>query len=229
MLKAVCFDMFHTLADPSKHPETLDSAFLNIPHEQWSAAMWEKNLCRERGLGTLKTLREIIDRACDALPVLVSAEKREELTAFRAERFRLMMREIDPEIVDTVRALKEMGLKIGLISNADVGDRIYWPESPLYPYFDDTIFSCDVGLVKPDPAIYRLSLEHLHVRPPEALFVGDGGDRELMGAKETGMHTVCTEFLIRRPDKERSEIHAYADRVIGCFRELVPIAQAMRA
>ncbi|MER2221937.1 MAG: HAD family hydrolase, partial [Rhodococcus sp. (in: high G+C Gram-positive bacteria)] len=97
---------------------------------------------------------------------------------------------------------------------------------PVYPFFDDSIFSCDVGLLKPDPAIFRLSLENLHVHPAEALFVGDGGSREMQGAKQTGLGTVCTEYLRRHPAKERRTIRKYADHTIRQFSELPEIVKA---
>ena len=225
MLKAVCFDMFSTLADPGVAPEKEESDLMGIPHEKWSAAMWEDGLCRDRGLGNITSLRGIIDRACENLSIPVDEATRQALTRVREERFRKMLTLMAPEIVDTVRKLKDMGLKIGLVSNADVGDRLHWEESPVRPYFYDSIWSCDVGLVKPDPAIYRLSLEHLGVLPQEALFVGDGGSDELRGAKDVGLITVCTEAILRRADPERAQIHRYADYVISRFEELVGIAE----
>ena len=39
---------------------------------------------------------------------------------------------------------------------------------------DEPVFSCVVGLCKPDPRIYRLALERLSVQAEESLFVGDG-------------------------------------------------------
>lgn len=225
MLKAVCFDMFSTLADPGVAPEKAESDLIGIPHEKWSAAMWEDGLCRDRGLGNIRSLRGIIDRACENLSIPVDEAARQALVRVREERFRKMLTLMAPEIVDTVRKLKEMGLKIGLISNADVGDRLHWEDSPAQPYFDDSIWSCDVGLVKPDPAIYRLSLERLGVLPEEALFVGDGGSDELRGAKDVGLMTVCTEAISRRADPERAEILRYADHVISRFEDLIGIAE----
>ncbi len=147
------------------------------------------------------------------------------MEAARCERLRLAVTEIDGQIVETIRQLKENGLKIGLISNADVCDRLYWNTSPVFPYFDDSIFSCDVALLKPDPEIFLLSLSHLGVKPSEALFVGDGGSQELKGAKAVGMGTVCTEYLVRHPSRERRIIHKSADYTIRQFRELLEIVR----
>ena len=224
MIQAVCFDMFDTLADARRHMEQSESDILGITPEDWGAVMWEKELCRDRGLGVVKTVREMIDRACDALTFPVSDEQRQAVEAARRERLRQAVTEIDQQIVDTIRQLKESGLKIGLISNADVCDRLYWDQSPVYPYFDDGIFSCDVGLLKPDPEIFLLSLSHLGVDASAALFVGDGGSRELSGAKAVGMTTVCTEYLFRHPAKERKVIQKSADYTIQQFRELLDIA-----
>ena len=225
MIQAVCFDMFDTLADAHRQLEHTENDILGITPEEWGAAMWEETLCRDRGLGFVKTVREMIDRACDSLPFPVSEEQRQAVEAARCERLRLAVTEIDGQIVDTIRQLKEMGMKIGLISNADVCDRLFWDQSPVYPYFDDSIFSCDVGMLKPDPEIYLLSLSHLGVVPSDALFVGDGGSRELSGARSVGMGTVCTEYLIRHPAAERKTILKSADYTIRQFRELTDIVR----
>ena len=225
MIRAVCFDMFDTLADAHRQLEFSESDILGITPAEWGSAMWEENLCRDRGLGFVRTVREMIDRACELLPFPVSEEQRQALEAARCERLRLAVTEIDGQIVETIRRLKDTGLKIGLISNADVCDRLYWDRSPVYPYFDDSIFSCDVGLLKPDPDIFLLSLSHLGVNPSETLFVGDGANRELAGARSVGMGTVCTEYLTRHPARERKEILASADYTIRQFRELLEIVR----
>ena len=45
----------------------------------------------------------------------------------------------------------------------------------------------DEGIEKPAPAIYALSVEQLGVAPERCLFLGDGGNRELTGARKAGM------------------------------------------
>ena len=225
MIRAVCFDMFDTLADAHRRLEHLESDILGISAAEWGSAMWEENLCRDRGLGVVKSVREMIDRACNLLPFPVSEQQRRDVEAARCERLRLAVTEIDGQISDTIRQLKDSGLKIGLISNADVCDRLYWETSPVYPYFDDSIFSCDVAMLKPDPEIFLLSLSRLGVSSSDALFVGDGGSRELEGARSVGMGTVCTEYLIRHPAEERKTIMKSADYTIRQFRELTDIVR----
>ncbi len=222
-IKAVCFDLFFTLADPQRDLEHTESDPLGVTPEEWGRACWNDPLGTERGLGQVKTDRELIERACACLKKTVTEEQKDKARLAKNARMRKAVTDIAPEIVGTVRSLHGRGYKIGLISNADVCDRMYWDESPLAPYFDDVIFSCDVGMMKPDPGIYRLSLSHLNVRPEETVFVGDGGSCEHKGAKSVGMHTVCVQHLISYNGKNGTKIRKSADAVIRHFQDLLQI------
>lgn len=62
---------------------------------------------------------------------------------------------------------------LGLISNAWSGLREVLRRLGLLDLFDVVVISAEVGLLKPDPRIYRLALERLQVPPPMAAFVDD--------------------------------------------------------
>lgn len=219
-IKAVCFDLFFTLADPHCELEYTESEPLGITGEEWAKACWSEPLGTARGLGLIRTDRELIEQACAGLGRTFTEEQKDRARLAKNMRMRKAVTEIAPGILSTVRCLKQRGYRIGLISNADVCDRMYWNESPLAPYFDDVIFSCDVGILKPDPAIYRLSMEHLDVQPETAVFVGDGGSNEHKGAKKAGMRTVCVQHLICYQGKKGTGIRRFADRVISDFTDL---------
>ena len=220
-IKAVCFDLFFTLADPHCELEYTESDPLGVTTEEWGRANWSEPLSSERGLGIVKDDHEIIRRACSMLSSQVSEEQMERARLAKEERMKLAVTAIRPEIVETVRTLKQRGYLIGLISNADVVDKMHWSESPLEPYFDDVIFSCDVGFLKPDRKIYELSLEHLGVKGKEAVFVGDGGSREHTGAKAIGMKTVCVRHLMKWPNNEYKQIRKNVDLTLNCFSDLL--------
>jgi epoxide hydrolase-like predicted phosphatase len=65
-------------------------------------------------------------------------------------------------------------------------------EFDFFDCFDQIIFSCDVGLRKPDPRIYRLALARLGSDPEECLFVDDK-KRNTDAAREAGMKTITLE------------------------------------
>src|SRR5690606_30134346 len=85
---------------------------------------------------------------------------------------------------------REDGYLIGLISNADAMEYAAWLGSALPDLVDAAVFSCEVGFVKPERAIYEKCFALLDVAGSDCLFVGDGGSNELIGAKEAGMTTV---------------------------------------
>jgi putative hydrolase of the HAD superfamily len=100
-----------------------------------------------------------------------------------------------PGVVDTLRRLRERGYLIGLITVCSEDIEVLWPETEFAGLFDAEVFSSRVGLSKPDPRIYLACCDALGVEPHEALFVGDGANDELEGARRVGMEAV----LIHRP------------------------------
>jgi putative hydrolase of the HAD superfamily len=90
------------------------------------------------------------------------------------------------------------GIATALVSDAGFDDIEAWHQSPLASRLDVTVFSCEVGVRKPDPSIYRCALEQVGVDAPHALFVGDGGSDEHRGARAVGMRAVFVTRLLRQ-------------------------------
>ena len=85
------------------------------------------------------------------------------------------------------------GLKLGLVSNAfDPGWLLHrdLEQMGLAERLDFSVFSSEVGMRKPHPAIFERALEALEVEPENALFVGDRLFEDVRGAAELGMTTV---------------------------------------
>lgn len=82
-------------------------------------------------------------------------------------------RETIPGMEGTVKALKEAGYGIYLLSNASKAQHDYWPRVPVSAYFDGKLISCDVKVVKPCPRIYELFTEKFGLKPEECLFIDD--------------------------------------------------------
>jgi putative hydrolase of the HAD superfamily len=104
-------------------------------------------------------------------------------------------------------SLRDRGLKLGLVSNAfDPGWllREDLARMGLAERFDVAVFSSEVGLRKPHPAIFRAALDALGVAPERTLFVGDRRYEDVRGPKELGMKTVLALWF-RVDEDERGE------------------------
>lgn len=77
---------------------------------------------------------------------------------------------IEPSMIDVLRTARAAGLRTGLLSNSwglDY-DRDGWDT-----LFDAVVISGEVGLRKPDPAIYALAAQRLALPPEQIVFVDD--------------------------------------------------------
>lgn len=94
---------------------------------------------------------------------------------------------LDEELVGLIRELRSVGIRIGLVSNhpRELRQRL----GDLEPLLDAVVISGEVGVLKPDSAIYRLALERLDVAPEEAFFVDDWRPN-VEGARRLGMSGV---------------------------------------
>jgi putative hydrolase of the HAD superfamily len=81
--------------------------------------------------------------------------------------------QVDQELVAFIRGLRP-GRKTALLSNALSNLRAYLSEEwKISDAFDLIVVSAEEGLMKPDPAIYRLALERLAVPASAAVFIDD--------------------------------------------------------
>ena len=130
--------------------------------------------------------------------VAVFAQRLSEVTEKPVEPEGLVRRifrlEIEESMMDLVRAAREAGYRTALCSNS-WGTRLY-PRERLDPIFDVIVISGEVGLRKPDPAIFELTVEKLGVDPAGCVFVDDHPGH-LMPAEALGMTTV----LHRTPEE----------------------------
>lgn len=220
-MKAVFFDLFFTLIVPCYSQVENEFDIVGLTLEKWEQYAENSVLYEERALGNVSSETEIIERILSAIPGRFTEEQKRQVLKARESRMRQALLNVPDEILQTLECLKRGDIKIGLISNADRIDCKYWGESELAPYFDITIFSCDAGLLKPDPRIYQMAMDKLMVNPADSVFVGDGGSEELAGAKRAGMRTIFSEFLDIKTDERRKEILQWADAHIMKFGDVL--------
>ena len=96
---------------------------------------------------------------------------------------------IDEELLKKIAGMRRE-YKTGLLSNFsnDLRPKIE-NEWAIASAFDEIIISCEVGMIKPDPAIFNLMLDRLGVKVDESVFIDDR-IKNIDGAKELGLHTI---------------------------------------
>jgi HAD superfamily hydrolase (TIGR01549 family) len=110
-----------------------------------------------------------------------------------------------PDAISTLRALRERGIRTGLVSNAPFPPALLHRQLAhvgLAPLLDVALFSSEVGKRKPSPTIFELALEGLGVTAAEALFVGDRPEVDYDGPRRLGMRAVVCTALARGPIPE---------------------------
>lgn len=91
--------------------------------------------------------------------------------------------------VALVRALRPP-FRVAILSNADASLPSRLRDGlGIHDLFDDVVCSAEVGLAKPDPAIYRLAAARLEL-PPEACAFVDDAEANVAAAREVGMTAV---------------------------------------
>jgi len=126
------------------------------------------------------------------------------------------------ENLEVLRELKQHGLKLGLVSNATLLAEMMHQDIERFgiaAYMDKAVFSSEVGVRKPHPAIFRTVLEGVAVAAEEAVFVGDRLHDDIGGAKQLGMKGVLTRQY-RSEEIEAGKVQP--DHVIDRLPELVP-------
>jgi epoxide hydrolase-like predicted phosphatase len=97
-------------------------------------------------------------------------------------------------IIDRVRSLRIEGYKLGLITNnVREGSAVWRSLVPVDELFDAVVDSSEVGMRKPNPAIYHHALDLLGGVPPgEAVFLDDTPGN-VVGAQRAGLHAILVE------------------------------------
>ena len=203
--KAVIFDLFGTLIDNyslQEHKRVLSemAAALCAPHDEF-VRLWLTSF-DQRATGVYATTQANIEHVCRVLGLRPQPGQ---VAAAAEVRLDFTWRHLVPRsgALETLARFRSAGHKIGLISDCSSEVPTLWKDTPFAPLVDVPVFSCAVGMKKPDPLIYRLACERLAVAPQDCLYVGDGSSRELTGAAEVGTHPV----LIRVPHEDGQDAH----------------------
>ena len=227
--KGVIFDLYGTLVDSFRSHDSLTSiaemaATLETPKDEFGR-LWRETFS-DRETGVFPTIEENIWHVCQRLGIQRDASQVRAAARLRLDRYRRSLAP-RPGSVETLAALRSAGFRIGLVSNASAQTNELWRETPMAPLVDAPVFSCAVGMSKPDPRIYRLALEGLGLAADTCLFVGDGGSGELEGARRVGLHPALIRTLgDDLDDPHRPEAKEWQGPMVSAISEVLDLVTA---
>lgn len=95
-----------------------------------------------------------------------------------------------PEVARALRELRALGLRLVVVSNWDFSLHERLEETGLAALVDGAVASAEVGVAKPDPAIFAHALSLAGVAAAEAVHVGDSPAEDVEGARAAGLRAV---------------------------------------
>ena len=221
--RAVIFDLFGTLVDvPSTSGLRRElagmAAVLHLPVDDFTRLWFETS--RQRSTGIFPDIAANVTYIVQSLgtePDSAAINKAVEL------RYAYTRRLLTPrtDAVEVLSGLRRRGSCIGLISGCSIDVPHIWPDTALNAAIEVAVFSCAVGMNKPDPRIYALATQQLGVPPQDCLYVGDGANHELEGALKAGMHPVMIRVSYEADDDaNRPDADEWTGKVITSLSEV---------
>lgn len=216
--KAILFDLYDTLiwldVDQSDLGRRELAARVGVPLERFMA-VWRGSV-NDRMLGKGNGLAGHVADTLTALGIAPTSDLIADLVAIERRRLGRSVHPY-PSTVPVLEELGRRGYRLGLLSNVSDGAAFPIVHLGLPRLFDEMILSHEVGLLKPDPAIFQLACERLGAAPGETMFVADGGFGELDAARGLGIFSVMVEQ--DRQSKDYGSSSEY-DLKIADLREL---------
>lgn len=94
---------------------------------------------------------------------------------------------VRPNAREVLEGLRTHGVRTALVSNWDRRGPRLLARLGLEALFDSRVFSCEVGVEKPNPGIFRDALRRLSVPPERTVMLGNSFSRDLKPARTLGM------------------------------------------
>jgi putative hydrolase of the HAD superfamily len=142
------------------HDEAVDWAALEDLRRRCAAVVQEQ-------LGTSLALEDVLEAMLGAI------------------RFRAY-----PEVPDVLARLRAAGARLAVVSNWDVSLHDVLERTELRALVDAVVISAELGVAKPDPAIFRAALGRLGASADGAVHVGDSLEHDVAGARAAGLEAV---------------------------------------
>jgi putative hydrolase of the HAD superfamily len=186
-LQAVIFDYGEVLSgppDPEAHGQLL--AISGLPEEPFEKAYWAHRLDYDADILNGQSYWQTVAR-----DTAVEFTPRQIVQLLEVDA--RMWMNLNPAMIAWIPRIKAAGFRLGILSNMGHGVLQFMrPQFSWLDQFDQLTWSCDLGVVKPDPAIYLHTIKKLKVKPEQALFI-DNLQKNIVGAEEVGLRAALFE------------------------------------
>ncbi len=237
-IQAVVFDIGGTLLDFDRHEsyaelktgaELARQYLISLGHAPPSAGVYRRRILRRLGrayLWSRLTWSELdpmqhFGRMHASMGITLSFSDAAELARLLYSPNKALAH-AHPKTADTLAAIRAAGMKIGLISNTVAppsGLEDHLAQEGLLEYFSVRVFSCVVGVPKPNPKIFEVALKQLDVAPQCALYIGDKPHIDVVGACRVGMRSALRAAQMPTKKKHQPDI---------CVRELCELTDHLQ-
>jgi putative hydrolase of the HAD superfamily len=208
VIKAIFFDWFNTLAnyDPPRE-ELYRQVFLENQIDLPLKTIFQGLLAGDRfffseegkalthGKPREEQARQYIryvQMICSAAHIDIAPEMQARILQKAFNQFTGIFKLFD-EALPCLQELKKRYFMLGIISNADKSIREQISRNGLESYLDTIVTSDEVGVEKPLAPIFLAALTKTGIEPPEALYVGDQYQSDILGALNVGMKAVLID------------------------------------
>lgn len=115
----------------------------------------------------------------------------DEVYAYHAEHN--LWEYVPPDVVPALEGLRELGLRLAIVSNANGVVHRAFERGGLSGYFDAICDSCVEGVEKPDPRFFEIVLRRTGSRPGSTMHVGDLYHVDVVGARRAGLRAMLLD------------------------------------
>ncbi len=196
MIRAVVFDLDNTLVDFMAMKRQAVDAAITAMIDSGLDLTFEKirshidDIYREQGIEYQKVFDQLLHESLGRLDHRILSSG---IIAYRRAR-EAALRPY-PHVTATLMQLVKRGVRLAVVSDAPAREawlRLCYMN--FHHIFDAVVTYDDTGERKPSPKPFIAALELIGVKPDEAIMVGDWAERDMVGAKNVGMHTAFAQY-----------------------------------
>ncbi len=218
-MKAVVFDLGHTLIDYYNNWETPEIRAIERSYKlatdhgcEVELEKFQTDLRKMLVEGRARKEKELVEiplhQVLDTIFQRFGCDVTDEVLVEGMDIFYGVLvedRRLVPGTIEMLDMVKAKGYAIGLVSDVAWGLPSDYPQRDmahfqLIEYFDDMVFSTDVGLRKPHPKMFKIALSNLDADADRSVFVGNSLQCDVKGALGVGMTAVLKKSDYYTPD-----------------------------